>query len=89
MFKAAAIVKDTKQVLLDLDMKGLGDLRSMQNPDSEIEDLLASIIIIGKSFSNPFLTNALMNIVRIYCALSWVDYHRSVQLKCFELRVFT
>lgn len=52
MFKAAAIVKDTKQVLLDLDMKGLADLRAMQNPDSEIEDLLASIIIIGKLFSN-------------------------------------
>lgn len=52
MFKAAAIVKDTKQVLLDLDMKGLADLRAMQNPDSEIEDLLASIIIIGKLFSH-------------------------------------
>ena len=69
MFKAAAIVKDTKQVLLDLDMKGLGDLRSMQNPDSEIEDLLASIIIIGKLFSNHFLDNASMNIVKIYRGL--------------------
>ena len=48
VFKAAAIVKGTKKSLESLDDKDLSDIRSMQKPDSEIEDLLAAIIIIGK-----------------------------------------
>ena len=47
VFKAAAIVRETKNVLNALDAKGLTDLRGMHKPDSEIEDLLAAIIIIG------------------------------------------
>ena len=42
------MVKDIKQVLAELDQQGLSDLRSMQKPDGEIEDVLAAIIIIGK-----------------------------------------
>lgn len=48
MFKAAAVVSDTKRVLKHLDAQGLAELRAMQKPDNEIEDLLAAIIIIGK-----------------------------------------
>lgn len=48
MFKAAAVVSDTKRVLKNLDGQGLTELRAMQKPDNEIEDLLAAIIIIGK-----------------------------------------
>lgn len=47
MFKAAAVVSDTKRVLKNLDAQGLAELRALQKPDNEIEDLLAAIIIIG------------------------------------------
>ena len=47
MFKAAAVVSDTKRVLKILDGQGLAELRALQKPDNEIEDLLAAIIIIG------------------------------------------
>ena len=47
MFKAAAVVSDTKRVLKNLDGQGLTELRALQKPDNEIEDLLAAIIIIG------------------------------------------
>lgn len=47
MFKAAAVVSDTKRVLKFLDGQGLAELRALQKPDNEIEDLLAAIIIIG------------------------------------------
>ena len=52
MFKAAAVVSDTKRVLKNLDALGLAELRALQKPDSEIEDLLASIIIIGEYTNN-------------------------------------
>lgn len=48
MFKAAAVVSDTKRVLKNLDGQGLAELRALQKPDNEIEDLLAAIIIIGE-----------------------------------------
>lgn len=48
VYKAAAVVSDTKRVLKTLDQQGLTELRAMQKPDSEIEDLLAAIIFIGK-----------------------------------------
>lgn len=47
VFKAAAVVSDTKRVLKNLDAQGLAELRALQKPDNEIEDLLAAIIIIG------------------------------------------
>ena len=43
------MVSDTKRVLRNLDGQGLAELRAMQKPDSEIEDLLAAIIITGQS----------------------------------------
>ena len=41
-------MKETKRVLADLEQQGLSDLRSMQKADSDIEDVLAAIIIIGE-----------------------------------------
>ena len=41
-------MKETKQILTELEQQGLSDLRSMQKPDSDVEDVLAAIIIIGK-----------------------------------------
>eukprot|EP00795_Rhopilema_esculentum_P016198 gene16198-7569_t len=57
VFKAAAMVKETKQILLELDQQGLSDLRSMQKPDSDIEDILAAIIIIVKSPTSDLTWN--------------------------------
>lgn len=57
VFKAAAVVSDTKRVLKNLDALGLAELRALQKPDSEIEDLLASIIIIVKSPSSDLTWN--------------------------------
>ena len=52
VYKAAAVVSDTKRVLKALDGQGLAELRALQKPDNEIEDLLAAIIIIGM-FDDP------------------------------------
>ena len=52
VFKAAAVVTDTKKILKFMDSQGLAELRAMQKPDSEIEDLLAAIIIIGEKRVN-------------------------------------
>lgn len=41
------MVKETKHILAVLDQQGLSDLRSMQKPDSDVEDVLASVIIIS------------------------------------------
>lgn len=49
VFKAAAVVSETKRVLKNLDAFGLAELRALQKPDNEIEDLLATIIIIGNT----------------------------------------
>ncbi|XP_057302207.1 uncharacterized protein LOC130636487 isoform X2 [Hydractinia symbiolongicarpus] len=57
VFKAAAVVKETKNVLAQLDDKGLSDLRSLQTPDSELEDLLAAVIIIVKSPTSDLTWN--------------------------------
>ena len=54
MFKAAAVVSDTKRVLKNLDAQGLAELRALQKPDNEIEDLLAAIIIIGMYIESSF-----------------------------------
>ena len=55
MFKAAAVVSDVKRMLRVLDIKALGELRAIQKPDPEIEDILATIIIIRK-FTNQIVS---------------------------------
>lgn len=59
VFKAAAVVSETKRVLKNLDAFGLAELRALQKPDNEIEDLLATIIIIGNSINSIISLNSL------------------------------
>lgn len=46
VFKTVAIVQDTKKVVEEMDLNSLGELRAMQKPDVDIEDLMAAIIMI-------------------------------------------
>ena len=48
VYKTVAVVQDTKKVVQELDINSLGELRGMQKPDVDIEDLMASIIMICK-----------------------------------------
>ncbi len=41
-------MSDVKRMLRLLDVKALGELRAIQKPDPEIEDILATVIIIRK-----------------------------------------
>ena len=50
VFKAGVVISDIKRLLQTLDLKALGELRALQKPDSEIEDILASIIILSMRF---------------------------------------
>lgn len=65
MFKAAAVVSDTKRVLKNLDGQGLAELRALQKPDNEIEDLLAAIIIIGEHGKFLFSVGASVPLVKM------------------------
>nr|XP_039248070.1 LOW QUALITY PROTEIN: dynein beta chain, ciliary-like [Styela clava] len=49
VFKAAAIIADTKKVVKEIDSQGLQELRALQKPDNDVEDLMACIIMIVKS----------------------------------------
>ena len=48
MYKAIAIVADTKKVVQNMSIEGLSELRAMQKPTIDIEDLLAAVIMICK-----------------------------------------
>ncbi|XP_072166084.1 uncharacterized protein [Diadema setosum] len=52
VYKTVAVVADTKKVVQTLDVTSLGELRAMQKPDVDIEDLMAAIIMILKSPSS-------------------------------------
>ncbi|XP_022099208.1 dynein beta chain, ciliary-like [Acanthaster planci] len=52
VYKTVAVVQDTKKIVQELDINSLGELRGMQKPDVDIEDLMASIIMILKSPSS-------------------------------------
>ncbi|KAJ1184768.1 hypothetical protein NDU88_001571 [Pleurodeles waltl] len=49
VYKASAIIADIKKLVMDMDITALGELRGMQKPDVDTEELMASIIIILKS----------------------------------------
>ncbi|XP_023931015.1 dynein beta chain, ciliary-like [Lingula anatina] len=49
VYKAIAIVGDTKKIVQEMDMESLHELRAMQKPIIDIEDLMAAIIMILKS----------------------------------------
>ncbi len=48
VYKAVSIVADTKKIVKELNIASLGELRAMQKPDVDIEDLMAAIIMICK-----------------------------------------
>ncbi|KAM4702001.1 uncharacterized protein O3C94_002925 [Discoglossus pictus] len=48
-YKCSAIVEDIKELVKQMDINALGELRAMQKPDVNIEELMASVIIILKS----------------------------------------
>lgn len=49
MYKAIAIVADTKKVIQNMDIEKLSELRGMNKPILDIEDLMTAIIMICKS----------------------------------------
>ncbi|XP_069470025.1 uncharacterized protein [Ambystoma mexicanum] len=49
VYKASAIISDVRRLVKDMDIGALGELRVMQKPDVDTEELMASIIIILKS----------------------------------------
>ncbi|XP_018102433.1 dynein beta chain, flagellar outer arm [Xenopus laevis] len=48
-YKCYALLEYIKELVKDMNIKELGELRAMQKPDVDIEELMASIIIILKS----------------------------------------
>lgn len=55
MYKAIAIVADTKKVVQNINIDKLHELRAMQKPIIDIEDLMAAIIMICKLLEKDFL----------------------------------
>ncbi|XP_053561397.1 uncharacterized protein LOC128652486 [Bombina bombina] len=51
-YKCSAILADIKDLVQNMDIRALGELRAMQKPDVDLEELMASIIIILKSPNN-------------------------------------
>ena len=48
VYKAIAIVNDTKKIVREIDIESLAELRAMQKPVIDIEDLMAAVIMICK-----------------------------------------
>ncbi|XP_075053831.1 uncharacterized protein LOC142139871 [Mixophyes fleayi] len=48
-YKCSALIENIKQLVQNMDITALGELRAMQKPDVDIEELMASVIIILKS----------------------------------------
>lgn len=53
VYKAIAIVADTKKVVQNINVDMMAELRSMQKPIIDIEDLMAAIIMLCKSYKAP------------------------------------
>lgn len=51
VYKAIAIVADTKKVIQNMDIEKLSELRGMNKPILDIEDLMTAIIMICMSFN--------------------------------------
>lgn len=49
VYKAIAIVADTKKVIQNMDIEKLSELRGMNKPILDIEDLMTAIIMICES----------------------------------------
>ena len=46
VYKTTAIIKDTKGIIQQMSLESLSELRSMQKPIIDVEELMAAIIII-------------------------------------------
>ena len=46
VYKTVAIVADTKKIVQNINMDSLAELRAMNKPILEVEDLLAAVIMI-------------------------------------------
>jgi len=55
VYKTVAVVADTKKVIQNISLEGLSQLRSMQKPQNEVEDLLAAIIILRMTNVGNFI----------------------------------
>lgn len=52
MYKAIATVNSAKKVIQKMDLDSLSDLRGTFKPPLEVEDLMATIIMIRKCLKN-------------------------------------
>lgn len=70
MYKAIAIVADTKKVVQNINIDKLHELRAMQKPIIDIEDLMAAIIMICKYYKLKIInTKAEINCKSVFsCA---------------------
>lgn len=48
VYKTVAVVANTKKLIQTINMDSLQELRSVQKPDTKMEDILSGIIIIRK-----------------------------------------
>ncbi|CAH2222787.1 dynein beta chain, flagellar outer arm-like [Pelobates cultripes] len=48
-YKCSTIIENINELVRHMDVRALGELRAMQKPDVDIEELMASVIIILKS----------------------------------------
>jgi hypothetical protein len=48
VYKTIAIVSNTKKLIQNINMQSLHDLRSLQKPETKVEEVLAAVIIIRK-----------------------------------------
>ncbi len=68
VYKTVAIVADTKKIVQNINLESLSELRAMQKPVVDIEDLLAAVIVICKmsqSVAGKFLLCYVIEIGKI------------------------
>ena len=49
VYKTVAIVADTKKIVQNINLDSMAELRAMQKPVIELEDLMAAVIMICES----------------------------------------
>lgn len=64
VFKAIAIVADTKKVVQNMNIESLSELRAMQKPTIDIEDLMAAVIMICEfNLTLPLPSDTILHVV--------------------------
>ena len=58
MFKMYAIMKDAKKVVNNMKLDSLQELRAMQKPSIDIEDMMAAVIMICEFYGIEWLRNS-------------------------------